>query len=310
MVDGASVDGGADVQQDSASSDAAQDGPLHCDPVQHFSANLPQAVPLACDANHPAVLFDFAVPATGNAVARATLVVSHVDAATNAVTHFWNAHLEVGTPTLAFAVGDDVCPGVTHTRSNLGTGSLSTSAGHVRVLSYEGAAPCTDGALSVLAGSTLDVWVESPDPACAGKYIAAQSFYEEVHVDTNVLWVWPTSMAPVVSVALPTGNPGEKLLVLSTIEGSPRLDPNTMCGSEASTLVSQTSVDGAVVATSQDVVPASQGMGHLVLSTEATLPVMPGSHDVTLLAGSNFSTTMTTTGGCCGDAIVAAIRTR
>jgi hypothetical protein len=74
--------------------------------------------------------------------------------------------------------------------------------------------------------------------------------------------------------------------------------------------VSQTSVVWAIVATTQDVVPASQGMGHLVLSTETTQPVNPGSHTAALLAGSNFSTTMTTTGGCCGDAIVAAVRTR
>jgi hypothetical protein len=207
-------------------------------------------------------------------------------------------------------VGDDVCPGVTHTRSHLGFGTLSANANHVRVLSHEGAAPCTDGVLSVEPGSMLDVWVESAEPRCAGKYIAAASFYEKVHVDTNVLWVWPTTMARVLSLDLATSDPGEKLLVLSSIEGSPQLDPNTMCGSEAATLVSQTSVDAAIVGMTEDVVPASGGMGHLVLSTAATRPVNPGSHTVALLAGSNYSTTTTTTGGCCGDAVLAAVRTR
>jgi hypothetical protein len=44
-----------------------------------------------------------------------------------------------------------------------------------------------------------------------------------------------------------------------------------------------------------------------VLSSDTTVPVAPGLHDVALFAGANF-TGEVLTGGCCGDGVIAALR--
>jgi hypothetical protein len=115
-------------------------------------------------------------------------------------------------------------------------------------------------------------------------------------------------MAKVISTSITT-TANEELEVLGVIEGTPHTNPNTTCGSEAATLVMQTVVDGAILDTVKDVVPASGGMGHLVLSSGNTKMVPAGKHTIDLLAGSNF-TGRVTTGGCCGDGTIIAIRRR
>jgi hypothetical protein len=85
-------------------------------------------------------------------------------------------------------------------------------------------------------------------------------------------------------------------------------------GTEAATLVMQTALDGSIVATRSDVVPASQGMGHVVLfsspgtqDADEVRMVGAGTHGATLRVGANFVGT-TTTGGCCGDGAIAVVR--
>jgi hypothetical protein len=286
--------------------DAITDATTACAPVKTFSFTTPADVTLSCDATKPAVVLDVDVPAQGAALARATLTIRHV---ASSVTHFWNASLVVGTPVYAYGIGDDVCPGSTRTRANVGYGVLDASSSHVVVHAYEGAAPCTDGALVVAAGSKVDVWVEAPGDACRGRDLVVKSLYGSTGTDPNLYWNWPTSMARVLTTSITTEAPTESLELVGVIEGSPHHDPNTVCGSEVATLVMQPFLDGAATATLTDVVPASGGMGHVVLSADTTTSVAAGAHTVELFGGSNF-VDLVTTGGCCGDATIAAIRRR
>ncbi len=287
--------------------EAGGDGRLEagspCAPL-HLSFPLGAAVPLACDASAPRVVLQVQLPAAGRALARANLQVRHVGAPLSTVIHFWSARVEVGSPVLAYAVGDDVCPGVTSQRTNLGLGTVA-AGGVVRVLAHQGASPCIEGALQVEAGSSLEVWLESTAAACSGRMLRARSYYQTAGV--TQLWEWPTSTTAILGESLQTEGAAEKLRVLAVIEGTPQLNPNPSCGAEAATLVAQTLLDGAVLATVTDVVPASQGMGHLVLSLDAVKTVAAGVHKAELLAGKNFLGQVTT-GGCCGDAVLALVR--
>lgn len=282
----------------------AVDSAKPCAPVKVVSFTSTKDVPLACDAINAKAIFDETLPDRGRAVGRITLKVRHVGAAVSNVIHFWNARVEVGKTELAYGIGDDVCPGTRATRQNVGLGVLDDTHAHVKVMSYQGSSPCTDGALVAEAGSKLDVWIE--DAACPNQDIKATSYYATAGI--GPFWEWPTMMAKVISTSITT-EASESLQVLGVIEGTPHMNPNTTCGSEAATLVMQTILDGGILSTTNDVVPASGGMGHLVLSSDTTQPVSAGKHTIDLLAGSNFASRVTT-GGCCGDGTIVAIRRR
>jgi hypothetical protein len=119
-----------------------------------------------------------------------------------------------------------------------------------------------------------------------------------------------------VTASLTTISPGEKLRVLGVVEGTPHLDPNTVCGAEASTIDMETVLDGEAVVISKDVVPASQGMGHRVLFSQGDdqelRDVAPGTHTAQLSVATDFVVPGydVTTGGCCGDGEIAVIRYR
>ena len=282
--------------------------------MQHLSFTSTSVVPLSCDGNMPVLIIDEAVPITGRAVGRVSFSVQHTGI--NSVTHFWNLQVAVGTPTYAFGLGDDVCPGTTSARVNLGLGTLSAAAGHVQVHGYSGAAPCTPGTLQVLAGATLEVWVEDGSPGCAGGDIAFGSYYGANGYTTQYDWTTSYTPLPGVTAAVATQGASEEMRVLGVVEGSPALDPNMVCGSEVSTIDMQTQLDAVTMEYLRDVVPASQGMGHRVLATSGDVNelryVGPGMHTASLLVATDFVVTgyNVTTGGCCGDGEVALVRLR
>lgn len=310
------ADGGVSAAPPRADAGGGDAGPSACAPVKRATFTSTVAVPLGCDANAPAQILDQALPLdlaapNSRVLGRARFRVRHVQ--TNVI-HFWNLRVLVGDGKTSFGLGDDVCPGAAQVRGNLGTGTASATSTRAKLVGHAGAAPCTPGALVVDAGAVLDVWVEDGRPECAGKDLAYGSHYLANGFENTYAWKTTMEAMPGVSAKLTTG-PGEKLRVLGVVEGSPTPNPNTTCGAEVSTLVMQTALDGAVVATERDVVPASQGMGHLVLTTlgldEATetRAVAPGAHEARLLVGSNFVGSVTT-GGCCGDGAVALVRER
>jgi hypothetical protein len=283
---------------------------VRCRPVRRFSFASPSPISLACDQNDGATILDAEIPVFGQAVGRAQFTVRHTGTGD---THFWNVRVAIGDGSSSYGIGDDVCPNATSQRSNVGVGRLSASANHAQVIGYEGSATCIPGALVIDAGATLDVWVEDPRPACRGRDIAYSDHYGVSGVSNP--YSWETSMEPIpnVTATLTTTGPSEQLRVIGTVEGTPLLDPNRWCGSEAATLVMQTALDGDLMATTTNVVPASQGMGHLVLATTGDQnelrAVTPGEHSAEILVGANF-TGPVTTGGCCGDGSVVLIRER
>ncbi|HEX8796061.1 MAG TPA: hypothetical protein VF765_34160 [Polyangiaceae bacterium] len=307
---GSTMDASRDAGGDSGKADATSP----CMPLRHFTFTSTAVVPLGCDANAPATILDVPVPATGRALGRATFSVQHTGA--NSVTHFWNVQVHVGSAKDPYGLGDDVCPGTTSARENLGFGVLSAQAGSASVVGYSGAAPCTPGTLQVLAGATLEIWVEDPAPACAGGDLAFASYYDAEGFTTEYDWTTSFTQLPGVTASLATTGASETMRVLGVVEGSPHLDPNTTCGSEVSTIDLETALDGQPMEYVREVVPASQGMGHRVLFTSGDTnelrAVTPGMHAASLLVASDFvvSGQPVTTGGCCGDGEVALLRMR
>lgn len=294
-----------------SASPAAQSG---CRAPRHYRYVLPpgQEKFLLCGSGNAQAIWDLSVPDTGLAVARASVVFKNNNAL---VTHFWNVSVIVGQAVSSYSVGDDVCPNMaTGVKQILGYGRLTAANSKVRVQSYQGASPCTDKSIAVWSGAYLDIWVEDDGGACAGKDIQFASYYRNQLLNagsaTANLWNWSTTMEPLHTLSVTKNPDRNQLLVLSSVEGTPAQDPNTVCGSEAATLVSQHAVQGLTAAQKIEPVPASQGMGHLVLSGESTWPLanLNPSFTVQLLLGSNFAPPPTT-GGCCGDGTLAVIQT-
>jgi hypothetical protein len=298
-----------DAALEGGDADAAQG----CMPLRHYVFTSAADVALGCDGNAPVTIIDTPVADVGHAVGRATFTVHHTGA--NTVTHFWNLQVQVGAPVDAYGLGDDVCPGTSSARANLGFGALGAAASHAKLVGYSGAAPCTPGTLVVDAGATLEVWVEDARAECVGKDMAFASYYAVNGVSTYYDWTTSFTTLPGVTAALTTTAPTESLRVLGVVEGSPGLDPNTTCGSEVATIDLETALDGVPMAQIRNVVPASQGMGHRVLFTtgdgQELRPVTPGMHTAALHVASDFIVAQpVTTGGCCGDGEVALLRIR
>lgn len=247
-------------------------------------------------------VFDVESGHRGAAVGRATVIIEHTQ--NGGGVHFWNATVLVGEHVYGYGIGDDLCSGYQPvTKTNLGYGNLTAANHRVRVPMYQGSAPCTDGALKVNKGSTLELWYEDPAPECAGQSIRFTSWYATQGFEAT--YVWETFMSPILEllVEVPRGN---KALLLSVVEGSPDVDPNKVCGGETQTLVSQLVADGAIVDQVEQLIPASQGQGHLVLSNQAYV-TGAGAHATKLLVGANVFDSPVRTGGCCGDAALFAI---
>ena len=92
------------------------------------------------------------------------------------------------------------------------------------------------------------------------------------------------------------------LLVMSVVEASPELNPNTVCGEEQATISSELRLDEVIVDANHSVLPASQGQGHLVLANDARQRVDAGFHLLELRVRADFTSSPVRTGGCCGDA--------
>jgi hypothetical protein len=158
----------------------------------------------------------------------------------------------------------------------------------------------------------LDVWVEDAQPGCTGRDLAVASYYGSQ--GTTVEWPWQTSALPVpgMSVSLATEQRSEAVRVVASIEGTADRAPTPACGPQAGSLVAKTVLDGAAMATLEQVMPASAGQGHVVLDTFADghelRSVGPGTHRAVLYAGKNFTSSRVFSGGCCGEAMLGLIR--
>jgi hypothetical protein len=126
-------------------------------------------------------------------------------------------------------------------------------------------------------------------------------------------WFFPTSLSTADAIfkdtmTLSSGDTG--LIVLNASEGTAGSDPNTVCGSETATLVSQIVVDGTVQKSDVTAMPASGGFGHLVFIQYLAKALSTGAHTVELWLATNFGTGngSVTAGGTQGDSSFAIIR--
>lgn len=240
---------------------------------------------------------------SGRAIAKATFTFKNNNS--NQI-YFWANAILVGSADISGAVGDDVCPGSYSTRTTLGYGNLTPGNSQVRVTGWQGSSPCMDSQISLLSGGSLDVWVEDPDPSCVGKDI--QLLSSSSLIGTSY-WDWTTSMVQFISLPVPVSENRSLITVMSSVEGTPQDNPNKVCGQEAATLVAQVATNNyGVIATETNIIPASQGMGHLVLSPSQTVNYNSTVNLVSLWLGSNTGTTTIKTGGCCGDGKVGFVK--
>lgn len=280
--------------------------PPTCQPVRRYVHTLAAPVSLSCTADAAKDVFNVVIPDQGYALAR---VVSDVQSGPGGLIHFWNFAILVGQPELGFGIGDDVCPGTRATgKANMGSGVLTTAQNRVQVRAYQGSTTCIDGQLSIPAGARLDVWVEDPAPACRGRDITVDSYYvESGFPEHQVPYYWSTSMKTVHQREIVVAGAAETVELLSVVEGTPPANPNTTCGTEAGTLAVETLLDGAITDQRIQAIPASGGMGHLVMSTSSRHTLAPGTHDVQMRLGKNVGAAVQT-GGCCGDAMLGIVR--
>jgi hypothetical protein len=292
-----------------------------CAPIKHYTFTLKNDIGLYCPPNGPfkngfRTLFKVNVPAQGYAVARVNLRLRHLGKGAKA--HFWNARVSVGKPEFVHGIGDDLCPNeVKSNKMNIGYGSLSASSSEVTVLAKQGCSVCRNGILQLLKGSKLEVWVEDPSPQCKKQQILVQSYYKTVNDYTSKTcfkWApykWKKILQQTITLKKQTST-----RVISVLEATPHMNPNDTCGKTAAKEKIMTKL-GKNTSIKTEPLPATQGMGHLVMQDDLTVTLPAGSHTATLSVNQFYPTpkkvnpgtglAVTTTGCCCGDAYLVTI---
>jgi hypothetical protein len=274
-----------------------------CTPPRHYRYVLGPSDYKWLLCGRDTTLFNVTIPDQGRALGRATLAYSN-----NAgQSYFWSTAVDVGAPIIDYYDGDDICPGAYRVRSTLAYGQLDAQHPNVVVRSHQGSSPCTDGSVLVFSGGYLDVWVE--DPRCPQTDINVASFYQSNGFCSQ--YTWKTFMDPINQFQVNRQAGRSRYHVLGMAVGTPLPNPNTVCGGEQATLISQITVNQGVAAQLIDPIPASGGMGHLVLGTEGTVAAPNGTSVVSHNVGANTYNTVTTGkcwDGCCGDAMLAVIQ--
>ena len=126
---------------------------------------------------------------------------------------------------------------------------------------------------------------------------------------SSYLWPWSTSAQKILDLSIPASTDRTAMWVFSAIEGSPQNNPNSSCGGGSATQTAEIVSDWpGDLNTITGTIPASSGMGHLVLAPQAydTTSVNEAQH-LQLWVKANYSGT-TYTGGCCGDAKIGFVR--
>jgi hypothetical protein len=280
-------------------------GPPPCAAPRHYTFAIPGGTPLICatpDAS--TTLLSVSVPDVGLALGRAAIAFTNTN---SSATYYWSAQVLIGSPRVYYAVGDDVCPGsTTISKVILGYGQLDATNAGVAIIARQGSSPCADGQV-VVASGTLDLWVEDSSAGCAGHDIQLISSYD-VH-GLTATYGWTTDVTQILSLPVTMEEPRSEILVLGDVEGTPSMNPNNTCGSETATLVAQVETSAlGVLATDTEVIPASSGLGHVVLAPSGMLPYDASLTSVSLWVGSNTDLTTVTTGGCCGDAKLGFVK--
>jgi hypothetical protein len=226
-------------------------------------------------------IFDQVVPDQGRALARVTFSLAGAGPSTLGV-HGWSAQTSIGDPAFAgaisYGVGEDLCPGEVLSKRWLMFGNLGAGKDRIRVdaAQYRSSA-CNNGVVAVKAGSTLEVWVEDPLPACQGKDIRAASYFQKIFASAgpgaNQPVTLGTNLTPMVSLSLTTER-SARHRVLGQSEVSPASTSNA-CGNRTETAVAFLSTNGAYTASERAGYPTSGGQTHVLLGPEHVAEMQP-----------------------------------
>jgi hypothetical protein len=313
----------------SGGNDGGSSGPA-CAPVKHYTFTLNNDVGLYCECNKTKpywkdcpnqktfqdgfkTIFNVNIPAQGYAVARANLLVRHLGK--GAKSHFWNSRVTVGKDEFTHGIGDDLCHGeVRGSRMNIGYGVLGKTSPTVTVRVKQGSTGCWSGIVEVVKGSKLEVWVEDPRPQCQKKQILVQSYRMTTNGTTYFKWQqyhWKTILQKSITTKKQTA-----ARLISVIQATTHWNPNDTCGKKTAKVQIMTHLGKKTVIKTKPL-PATQGMGQLVMNDDFTVTLPAGTHAATLSVNQLHTTpkkinptstqTGTTTGGCCGDGYLVAI---
>jgi hypothetical protein len=286
-----------------------------CRPPRRYTFTLTEPKALQCVPTQTPV-FEVEIPDTGQTLARANIIYANDSDLGTAAIYYWNTGVYVGSAN-GIQIGADICPRMeTAPRPTLGFGYLDQQRNAtVRVASMSGAAACVDGAVSVLPGSTLEVWVEDPDAACRGTDVGFASTFPIPAFRSEAGWPWSSEPRKMLSVAIPASAATRSgLTIVSAVEATPRRNPNQVCGAEdmegASASAALVSSRAGILASQRARFPASQGMGHVVLGVEAQIgPEADRAQDAELWVSTDAPPGADVfTGSCCGEGMIGFVR--
>ncbi len=263
-----------------------------------FRFVLDKNIPLQCSTE---TVFSFNIPTFGKTIAKLSAKIQHLRPEGD--THYWSLAVHPGQTEYGYSIGDDLCPNYGPFRKvNIGIGQLSETKNSVIIRGRNGSSFCSNGTLWVKNRSYVDVYVYEPSLTQPSPIL--YSSWMKNH-GTSAYFEWNTTARTIVKKTIVVTQPG-KYRVLATLEGTPHNNPNKVCGQEAATLMSRIILNDKPLSSTSGQVNASPSMGHLVrfFDTPVTLPA--GTHNFELQVGANFYGRVTT-GGCCGDGIIAII---
>lgn len=288
-----------------------------CLPPRHYHYELDRAMMLADEA----VIMRANVPDSGWAVAKFSANYTNLD--TSHQVYSWHNHILVGGAVFQSEAGEDICPGKTITRSNIGYGRL---AHHDQVVVRGGDlyASAHGGEPQVrLHQAALDVWVE--DARCPHRQIFVSSYLP--NTGNAPTWHWPRYPATILWLAVPVLT-GANLTVFSAATGSTAMDPpnpNVFITSDPRTwdscrqnnpalakAESRLMVNGIIKDRLTVALPPSQGRTHLVLNNSSQIIVEPGVTSISLDLTASAAAEVYTGQDrdiklCCGDAVLVGI---
>lgn len=183
---------------------------------------------------------------------------------TAGILHGWAAYTYVGTPEQYFSTGDGICQAETLNRQVFGYGALSAGAQDVTIYGRDYRSDsCQDGAVTVGAGSVVEVWVEDSAAQCQGKDITAKSYRTSVG---DVVKGLNTSAQSLLSSTIQLVAAGT-LSIMGQTELTTSSTSNS-CGAKTEIAYAYAMLNGGFPANVTDAFSPSGGLSHVLLSTE------------------------------------------
>lgn len=234
-----------------------------CRPVRKYSYTVPSDVSLTCGEAGFVQVFQQSVSDTGRALVRSKLIIKGTGAIASKV-HGWSGYTMVGNAINAFQTGEDICNGESLIRQMFGYGTFSSINSTISIMmkSYR-SNDCDNGSVTIGAGSTVEVWVEDAASECQEKDIHVYSYRRAIgDIPLGIL----TSVTPVLSTGFTVPVSG-RLTLLGQTEITPSSTFNA-CNNRTEIAYAWMTYQGQNVGQVSDGFAPSQGLSHVLLSTE------------------------------------------